>query len=227
MSEPTVPDDDRQRRLEEAMAEYLIAADAGRRPEAEDFLARYPDLRVELAGLLADLSAMARLVEPLFPAGAAPPVSAAAPGTEPGATLPITDVTMAPAAPTPDPGATVATHERAGGPGAIAEIGPAGGTGTPTGPAETAMLGGSDGTDAAITLPGGTRVRFFGDYELIRELGRGGMGIVYQARQLSLNRPVALKMIRSAAFASEDELWRFQNEAEAVATLDHRHIVPV
>jgi hypothetical protein len=145
------------------MAEYLIAADAGRRPEAEAFLARYPDLRAELAGLLADLSALAGLVEPPLPAGAAPSVSEAATGPEPGATLPPTDVPGAPAAPTPDPGATVATHERAGGPGAIAEIGPAGGTGTTTDPAETAMLGGSDGTDAAITLPVGTRVRYFGD----------------------------------------------------------------
>ena len=72
MSEPTIPDDDRQRRLEQAMAEYLIAADAGRPPERESFLARYPDLRAELIEFLADLSALAGLVEPLVPAAAPP-----------------------------------------------------------------------------------------------------------------------------------------------------------
>ena len=53
MSEPTVPDDNRQRRLEAAIAEYLIAADAGRSPKPESFLTRYPDLRAELAEFLA------------------------------------------------------------------------------------------------------------------------------------------------------------------------------
>jgi len=225
MSEPTSPDDDRQRRIEEAMAEYLIAADAGRPPASEAFLARYPDLRDELAGFLADLSVLAGLVTPLRSAGAAPPGLAAALETE--ATLPISGMTAASGAPETGPTTTVGHQGGEGSPGGTHVIDPASATATADAEATATFGPGTQTTDAPSVLPDGTRVRYFGDYELIKELGRGGMGVVYKARQISLNRPVALKMIRSAALASDDDLRRFQNEAEVVASLDHPNIVPI
>jgi serine/threonine protein kinase len=151
----------REQRLDEVIAAYVQAVEAGQKPDRAKLLARHLDLAAELSDFFADQDRFSSLAAPL---------RAMASVTRPGEP--------------PEPKST-------------AESGP------------------------------GSRIGYFGDYELVKEIGRGGMGVVYKARQHSLRRAVALKMIRAVNTASPGDVRRFQAEAEIIANLDHPNIVPI
>lgn len=85
----------------------------------------------------------------------------------------------------------------------------------------------ASGSRKGEAIPEGFSAEPLGDFQLVREIGRGGMGVVYEAIQLSLGRKVAIKVLPFAAALDARQLQRFRNEAQAAAALHHPHIVPV
>lgn len=151
----------RERVLDEALAEYLRAVDAGERPNRNELVSRYP----ELQAYLDEQDKMDQAMEPLRSVS-----------TSARLNMPTT---------------LWIDHEAVGGPEPRA---------------------------AVLSLDG---------YELLEPIARGGMGIVYRAKDQRLNRLVALKMLIADGGLTPSEEQRFRNEAEAIALLDHRHIVPI
>jgi hypothetical protein len=187
----------REKLLQEVLAEYLNVVQAGQAPRREELLAQYPDLAPELEAFFADHDALKRLAQPSRAASLSASPARGAGGAVTGAYPPAERAPL-----DPDANRT----------GAYPPV-----------PESTAAPG--DSTPS--TPPLGTKVRYIGNYELLEELGRGGMGVVYKARQITLKRLVALKMILAGEHAGPHELARFRSEAEAVARLQHPHIVQI
>jgi WD40 repeat protein len=202
---------DRQRRLGEVLATYFAAVEAGSGLTPQELVAQFPELAEELEGFFADQERFGRVVAPLRPVGQAARAE--------GATLGGTESTSPSRAEIPRPAPTPSQSE---GKGLIPDRNAA----TVDQTKDSGRVA-AESLDTDTDLSRGTRVRYFGDYELRGVLGKGGMGVVYKAKQLSLNRLVALKMIRAGTWAGDDELRRFRNEAEAVANLDHPQIVTI
>ena len=148
----------RERTLDEVLAEYLQAVDAGQRPDRSDLAARYPELEVYLA----EQDRMEQWMRPLRSVSESARLELSALGEE---------------------------------------------------------TSGDQGPDATVLS--------LDAYELLEPIARGGMGVVYKAKDRRLNRFVALKMLLFDSGLAPSEAQRFRNEAEAVALLDHPHIVPI
>jgi WD40 repeat protein/tRNA A-37 threonylcarbamoyl transferase component Bud32 len=206
----------REYRLESVVLDYLCRADSGRPPDRAALLARHPDLAPDLEAFLAEDDRLGALLAPLRPAPgaptAAPPTVAEADDAAGDAGGAFLAYLRAVDAGEPINAADlVACHPDLA--GILADDRALDGVLRPLRP-PAARRGGA----ALPAVPG---------YEVLAEIASGGMGVVYRARQLSLNRVVALKMIRTPRPGRPLEVERFRTEAELVALLDHPHVVPI
>ncbi len=201
--------------IDEALAEYMHKCDSGDVPNREEFVAKHPLLREQLMELLAAADWIEQLAGPKISELA---VDATA---DVDSTL-ITGSQSSPASPS----ISESTDDTL--PHALGFFGQSATQHTlPLGRSSNSLEYSLEENAPTPELSQPTLPCRFGEYVLERVLGRGGMGVVYYGHQVRLERPVAIKMIRSGALASKEEVARFYSEARSAARLDHPNIVTV
>ena len=200
--------------VELALAEYMLKCDDGAVPNREEFLAKHAGMRDRLSELLAAADWIEHLAGPTVANIAA--IASPKPNPITDETLPLPSAMRTPS----DPNEVTLSSSK------IESIEFSVGQGKGNTPSNRSGVDPSQLRDASELSQPALPCRF-GEYILERVLGRGGMGVVYFGRQIHLDRPVAIKMIRSGALASQEEVQRFYAEARSAAKLDHANIVTV
>lgn len=193
-------DDPQEMQIEEVLAEYMQQCDSGSIPDREEFIEKHPELREQLAELLAAADWIEEMAGPT-----------------------VADLAQLDEGPTQAIEETLPHRDPVDPTQALEKTLPDWRSSS-SGDMEISLEDSKQGTQelSQPALP-----CQFGDYVLERILGRGGMGVVYFGHQTHLDRAVAIKMIRSGALASEEEVQRFYAEARSAAQLDHPNIVTV
>ena len=202
--------------LDQALLDFMRRFDEGKIQDREAFLQEYPEIASQLRALLDAADLIESMAGPTLAELANPNTDAESPNRQDSVGIPSTPVDPNAMTLPPPPSNKIST----GRPASIS-------------PNDSTLPPQKNQSDFSLTSLGNTNNSQsilpyrFGDYILEQVLGRGGMGVVYLAFQVQLERRVAIKMIRSGCLASEDEVNRFHTEARSAASLDHPNIVTV